>query len=399
MVWSHRIFIIVGSWLALNLAGCGMGLVMYDPPSVYGDDDDDDDDDDDTQIDTDTGLQIDTSLQAGNISIDSVEPSFGSNVGGDTVVITGGPFDESASVYLGSDKADIDMVLVDEITITTPSSTETGTVDVTVVTSDDSGVMSNGFSFLSDGTGLTGLLGEFSWYRYAGGYWSPDVDYGEAWLTFLDPTTIEPWEIYGTALDTCSTSTPSIDANVLDFGGTEVVLSSSSGSDVTLPWIAANGMYINASNLTSSEYSTDTSYDLSSVTGAESLNLATPGFLQTPSVFNLVQPVIDGNTPNNIKKDNINLQWDGTAGDAMVFIMYTEDSNNNIQDFITCVAEDDGSFLVDSSYWSTGDWGATLTFFIQAGRMVVQSATLPYNGSETKMAGVYWNIGALYTTN
>jgi len=79
-----------------------------------------------------------------------VSPASGSAAGGDTVIITGSGFTGAAGVLFGSTGAPFTVASDTQITATSPPGT--GTVDITVVTSDQTGGISAGqFSYLPAG--------------------------------------------------------------------------------------------------------------------------------------------------------------------------------------------------------------------------------------------------------
>ena len=87
--------------------------------------------------------------------------------------------------------------------VRTPSGTE-GIADVEVSTNTGFGARSEAFTYWMDGTGLTGLVGEFSWFHFVGDYWSSTPqDFGAANFVFLLPTDFEYWQFYSDTMDTC----------------------------------------------------------------------------------------------------------------------------------------------------------------------------------------------------
>ena len=88
--------------LVLPSGGC-LGLDYFLEDTAFpADSDIDVDIDTDTDADADTDTDTDTDTEIGSIDIDSIEPDYGSNGGGATIEIRGGPFNQSTEVKFGN---------------------------------------------------------------------------------------------------------------------------------------------------------------------------------------------------------------------------------------------------------------------------------------------------------
>src|SRR5690349_116588 len=77
-----------------------------------------------------------TDTQTGkSLDVNDVSPDYGTTAGGETVMITGGPFDSSARVYFDGTEATVENATSTKLTVTTPEVpvSSAGTVDVKVV--------------------------------------------------------------------------------------------------------------------------------------------------------------------------------------------------------------------------------------------------------------------------
>ena len=165
--------------LTLGLAGCS-GLSGFNPLADSGghgdadaDSDADSDADADVDIDTDadgdSDADSDSDTDLGPLTIDAVDPNYGSTLGGSQVTLTGGPFDASAHVYFDNVEGVVNSASSSSIAATTPAGTA-GYVDVKVVTDTAYGTASSAFQYWIDGTGQYGVLGRVEWYHYLGTY-------------------------------------------------------------------------------------------------------------------------------------------------------------------------------------------------------------------------------------
>lgn len=148
------------------LLACGPGSVKLDSGDVPDDDtgspvdntgtdsaDTGDAQDDSGAVDTDTGggETGDTGAPV-EIAVDLVNPASGWE--GDTVTIYGGPFDDSATASFGAAQAAVQAWTDTTLTVTIPPGDEE-TVDVLVATSDGTGMLAGGFTYIRPCDGVT----------------------------------------------------------------------------------------------------------------------------------------------------------------------------------------------------------------------------------------------------
>ena len=124
--------------VALLLAGCGLTPqntdVMVDtgPLDTSGD----------TVQGSDSGdISDDTEVDMTALAVTAISPMYSTLSGGESVVISGGPFTEGAVVRFGDVEADVSLVTANEIIATAPAQEEADVVDVSVVIGDEGGTL------------------------------------------------------------------------------------------------------------------------------------------------------------------------------------------------------------------------------------------------------------------
>jgi len=323
------------------------------------------------------------------------------------VTITGGTFDSSTAVTFGGEDATLVSRDSSSITVKTPAYSGVADADgkksVAVEISNDDGDSAreaNGFTYFLDGDGKAGAIGELSWYHLNGGYWSASAaDYGGASVLFLTPPTdIHYWDLFAPSADECSGASydPTAyfgDVYTLDMGASTVALSYGS-QRITLNQDSTTGIYANRSDLTSAQVPTNQFYDLEEVDGtfaAEAFSIA--NFTKSSTSFSVSSPAINGSGNPLVSQSALNLSWSGGSGRKILIQAFlVEPASGDVLDEVYCVASDDGSFNVPSGAWST-TWPRNYFLYLYVGNVVETSATLPYNNSESRMIGVYWNVG------
>jgi hypothetical protein len=402
--------------LLLPLAGCSFGLELLvdeDEPrggggdtSVDGDADTDTDSDTDTDADSDTDTDTDadsdtdsdtdpdTDTDADLLRVSSVSPAYGTTAGGAEVVITGGPFDNTAAIRFGTAVATRISVSSNEIVVTTPRQSAEGQVDVSVETSSGSGTLTSGFTYYEDGTGKVGIVGSMDWFHTVGTYWSSTpTDTGSALFFLSVPATLQYWELFAPTLDSCrSEYSYSGSISYYEPALANAALSIPTGGTLTLPWDAAQGAFYDPV-INSAQFVQGGTYDLQSMTPDGFPTFAVPDVLTVPSSFTVTGPNIAGSTPPNITRSAFNISWTGSGGDAIVLYLGKRDSTGATpwDELVTCAVRDDGSFTVPSSTFSS--WTTGRYVDIVVGRMKLPTGTIPYNNADSGFAGIYWVWG------
>jgi len=327
----------------------------------------------------------------------AVDPGFGTNAGGTSVTISGGPFDGSTTVHFGTNAATVTNQTPTSLVVSTPSYTSEGPVDVKVTTSTGSNTSPSGFTYYEDGSGKAGVVGAIEWYEYAGNYWSGITDsFGSAWATFIVPEEFEVYKWYAaSSLETCESDyTSSAKVYVYDLGVSELTLTGPAGSSISLPWDASSYLFQNDELNSSGQYYANGSYDLEEVTGSSLFpDFQVSPLVETPSSFNISSPAITGNSPITLSRSQLNFSWTGSDGDYMIIQMSLYNSaGTGYDEVVTCAVNDDGSFSVPSSAWSNWTSGRQVTVLF--GRAKKSNTTLSFNNSENRVVGLHWLIAA-----
>ncbi|MDP2314420.1 MAG: IPT/TIG domain-containing protein [Pseudomonadota bacterium] len=366
----------------------GSGDTSIDETDTDTDADSDTDTDSDTDSDTDTDTDADTDSELLNVR--DVTPAYGTTVGGTQVVITGGPFDSSATIRFGTAVATRVSVSANEIVVQTPAQTAEGMVDVSVTTSDGTGALTSGFTYYEDGTDTYGLIGSMEWVHYVGSYWS-GTDEGSASFYLTPPTDIDYWELYSRTLDSCGSEYVGPDLYYYEPALSSASLTLPSGGTLAFPWDTTTTTFA-ARAVTSAQYVQGGSYDLDPMQPDGFPLFDVPNVLTLPSSFTVSAPAMSGGTPPNLTRSALNLTWSGSGGDAMVAILALRNAaQDDWDETITCAMRDDGSFTVPSATWNR--WTSARYVDILIGRVKMASGTIPYNNADSGFAGIYWNYG------
>ena len=399
---------------ALLLGSCSFGLDPLAPP---GEQDADVDADADTDTDSDADAEGDADVDAaadvdadtdadGTIEINSLSPAWGTTAGGDEITLTGGEFNSSTEITFDGEPADVRSRSSDEIVVETPSydgvPDAIGKAEVEVAANNDDGsdgVADDPFTYYLDGTGKAGAIGAIEWYHYNGGYWTGGGDFGAANITFITPPVdMHYWDFYAGATDDCADDTYDVtdtigDVYVLDMGVSSIALTYGS-QRVNLYWDDTYGAYINSSDLTSSQVPTEQLYDLAEVDGTFAPEPFTvTGFAKSGAAFTVSSPSINGSTIQNVMQNSLQFRWSGGSGRRILISMVVLDqSTGTTRDSLNCVVNDDGEFTVPSGEWG-GTWPARSYLYMYIGNVVENGDVLPYNNADTRIAGIYWNVG------
>ncbi len=336
----------------------------------------------------------DDSVDPITLAIDAVSPDYGITAGGDTVTISGGPFDSSAVVTFGGAEATVVSASETSLVVRTPSVASEGLAAVSVDTDAGSGRRSSAFRYWADGRGQFGALGAVELIRYTGGYWSGGTPADErgAIVYFTDPSTYRWYELYAPTLDTCRNEswTSAVSVSIINPGVTSMTFRPSSGSNLVLTYDA--GAYTTTpSSLTAGAY-----YDLVAPGGslpAQDVNTV----FRLPSAGPTVSsPLLASSTLTGINTYPT-FRW--TPGGAD-WVLLTMALNNGLTadgyELVTCPVVDDGSFVFDTSQFSF--WASGVVAVVSASFVYDQPGTvLPWNQSTSAIAGMVTTVGGVYT--
>ena len=384
--------------------GCG-GLTAYypegrspDPSDTDTDTDTDSDTDTDTDTDSDTDTDTDTDVDLLPLDITSVEPGHGTDAGGQTVEIFGGPFDASAQVFFGDQRATVASAGAGVLRVTSPPGT-VGYVPVRVTTDTHTGQEAEAFLYWPDGQGRVGVLGSFSHFRYIGTYWDVGTPPPEAAasLYFVEPTSFEYWKFYAPAIGQCrSEYRTTEEILVYTPGVSRLTLRRGTSAAINLfPSADYDFIYESSGNI-ASQFANSATYSVVSDGGADWPEFTLDGALSTPATFTISSPALGGSEIARVSRgSSIRVTWTGSGGDYVILRLIRFNSFGSVAEEVSCVVSDTGAFNVPASAFTGWEAGAQLTFVV--GRVISGTGTLPYNRSRSGVVGAQWIIGAAFT--
>ena len=331
------------------------------------------------------------------ITVDVPTPDYGINAGGDRVTIRGGPFDASAAVSFGTELGTVLSWTATELQVSTPANARVGRVQVAVATDSGAGVRPGAFTYWPDGRGLVGLIGVMEWGQLVGGYWGGSTfSEGSAAVYFLDPVSTAWWSNFAPSLDSCAHETYTPPTLYVDSPiAAQVELRSTSGRSVPLDWDAtANGYQDTALSL--SQWGTGERYSLQPIPGDRVPEVAIADALTLPTTLTVTNPAITGSTADTFSRGEA-VTW-AAGGNDWVLIRLVLDNGYGASglETVNCVARDDGSFVPDTSLFSSWPVGVQLTLNVSAARDSA-GGQVPWNQSSSKVAGLNTVIGAVFT--
>lgn len=354
-----------------------------------------------TTDDTGTAPADDTGTPTSSeeLTITGVSPPFGTDAGGTTVIVTGGPFDSSTEVYFGTARADVEDVTRGAVTVTTPASGTVGLVDVTASGLAGSDQEDGAFTYWPDATGFVGATGELFWTEYAGGYWAAtEQPYGRSTLRFVEPFDYQFYRYWAPELDTCVQYNDGVPEYVYDpdfeaynaQSGTAIQRSPS--ATLELAWNAAEERFTYY-DIPEAEMALGETYDLE-LTGTPGLpEVILPEVFPLPAPFHVSEPAIFGNNLPNITEDQHFAWTTDETGDAIVFQMgMYNNTGTGFQQEVHCAVRDVGSFTVPDGAWT--EWTTGREVHILFGRYKSGNGLLPWNQGRIATASQLWYYGA-----
>ncbi len=383
-----------------TLTSCG--LTQYEPDAVsddtgpLADADTDADGDSDTDADADVDSDTDADVE---IRIDSLTPSAGTTAGGLQVVIVGGPFDSSAQVSFDGTKGGVLSSSTNVLTVVTPSGSA-GAVDVEVSTSDGYGKAAGGFTYMADGSGYTGAIGEVYWLDFKGGYWtSTPTDEGYAWWSpVIADTTLEMWQLYNSSSNGCTAdySYSGDGVYIVDDLGVSSATVSSGSKSIAMSWNSSSSVLAFEKSLTSvGQVALGADYNLEPITPTNGWPVfGSEDFLTMPSAVTLSTPLIDAASLPLLNRNNLKFQWSGGSGGdyAVVILELRSADQSSVDQTVTCVWPNTGSATVPSSVWTR--WSSNRIMVIVFGVMASSGGgQLDIDNSNAQVAGTYFVYG------
>jgi hypothetical protein len=364
----------------LGLGGC-LGLDYFTPQY------------DDTAISfVEPDVDSDADADIDPISVASIDPTYGTNAGGTTVLVEGGPFNSSAQVQFGADPGIVINVSTNSIRVATPTSNSTGEVDVTVTTNQGQGTLEDAYTFYSDATGIPATIGEISWVTFLGNYWSDGTSYGLAWWSYIEPdgNSASFAELaFAPSLDSCASNySPSGTYYPMDLGLSSTTVRVDNRA-ISLSWDSSY-YYWNA-ELNSSDFVPGRSYNLEEVTSADLPSFSIDALAQTPTPFVLSNPNLS--QLGYLSQSQMSFAWGNVTGDEFIIVVQRVSSTTTLET-VSCRAANDGNFSIPTGTWS--GWGGD--YMIIQSAILIDSAngTVDFNNASTGVAGMYWLVGAAY---
>ncbi|MFH1467345.1 MAG: IPT/TIG domain-containing protein [Pseudomonadota bacterium] len=384
--------------LTSGLMSCQLGLDFTIRESSIPTDDSEGDADTDADGDGDADSDADADADAdGDIEILRVIPEYGTTAGGQTVVIAGGPFDASAEVYFGSGTATVTDWADDELTVSTPTASSEGAVDVYVTTTADSGRSPSAFYYFEDGSGMAGAIGEVALWNLVGSFWKPPTTFGSAWVTFVMPVDFHIWEWYAPTIDTCADASYTYTGNIYvrDIGASTITIRPASGTASTLAWYEDDLQYSNGeTDLTATQVPANTTFALDAVHSSDFIPFSVSQLARTPASFTITSPAVSGSVPATVSRNSFNLQWTGSGGDRMLIQgLMLNAARTGVDGWAQCVVTDDGSFTIPPTAWTS--WTSGRYIQLNMVRASEQGGTIEYDNSESRVLGEYVNIALL----
>lgn len=411
--------------VAASLSGCGLGLNSFYVDSGLPDETDGDDgfsggatggtsggggnsgggsggtgttDGADGGGGADGGTGTDGTTGLDPLTISTTTPNYGTTLGGQRVTITGGPFDATARVWFGPNEATVRSVDGSTIEVDSPSTANTGLVDVRVETTTHEGELESAFTYWDDNTGNSTALGVYFFEEQVGSYWSgATTASGSAAVYFTEPSTAQWSDLVASGIDVCAdadTYTYSGTIYVLDPGASSLTVTPTSGSSVSLTWDSSLSGYTNNS-LTTSTYRASTAYTLQPMAGGAFPEVSVSNFLRTPARPSVSVPYITGSSPPNISRYQT-FSWSSVGADWVLIEMSVwNTAGTGYQQTVSCVARDDGSFTFDGSKFSS--WPSSFEYRqvdVRVGYAYESTGTFPWDNSSINMTGLYQVYGA-----
>lgn len=336
---------------------------------------------------------------AGDVDVDAIAPRFGTNAGGTTVLLTGGPFTGDVEVRIGGELAELVANDGDTLEIRTPATTTEGWVDLELATDDGQTRVSRAFQFWPDGLGKTGAFAALEKYRFLNninaGETAPE-SYARASLEFVVPTDKAWWERFvaadGDRPGGCAANHWDLDNDRYDPNASLITWSSAGGPLDLEPVPDYPGVYTTGT-VALTDAPNGTAFSLESIDGDDDWpRFEMNGFVQGMGAFNITSPNFSsGNVPKLNRSFTLN--WGGSGGTYTVLDIMHLSPEGDLRQWLTCVVADTGSYTIPSNAWP--EWRQDDLDFLQisVGRVIETRKPLPFNDSDAVVESVYWNVG------
>ncbi len=327
------------------------------------------------------------------LTLDAVSPGYAHTGGGTELSISGGPFDGSAMVEIAGVPADLLSVEEDLIVVLSPELPESGWAELRVETDLAAGELSDALEIFEDARGLAGTFGALEWYELQGDYWTDGSDdWGVAWWGLIDPEDVHYWDLFDVEdIDKCVSNPTFPSLRMVDLGVEETKLVAGDAS-VVLP--AAEDRFFDGPLYSFPQRVT---WGVPEIQGGDLPDFGIDQLATTPEAFDLYQPYLYGDAPPVLTKSDLRLEWGEVEADRIMIMVKRLDPSQEVEiETVACVVENDGAFHLQGvnwmQPWANGQW-----LHMYVGAVVEGGGEVPLNGADSRVAGVYWLVGAAVT--
>jgi hypothetical protein len=172
---------------------------------------------------------------------------------------------------------------------------------------------------------------------------------------------------------------------------TSLTLTGPSGA-VALPWDAASLAFTGA--LAASDYTAWSSYALEPLVGGDLPEAPVDDFVLTAGPLALTSPVLDGTQPPLLSENQLAFTWSASGADVILFeLMMVNSSTGTVDDYVSCVASDDGAFTIPAGTFAT--WNTNDYIQVYVGRVREASGTFAHDNGESRVSGIWYSVGAI----
>ncbi len=248
--------------------------------------------------------------------------------------------------------------------------------------------------------GQAGALGWVSRYEYLGTYWSegPPDPLAFAYWQLIEPADFHWWQLKAADMDSCEVDydfdhglNPLVELS----GPHETSFSNDSGTDPIVMTLTEGPAWEN-DDVPADDVRLNTTYGLDKVQTDVLPDLVVAEAVPMPGPLELLDPFMDGSSPEWLEKDELEFSWTGAADATWVEISlrYVDVAKQEVTQEVSCVSTNDGYFRVPSNVftrWSEDDY-----VLITVSAIKESDATLPFNSSDFRVVGAHSQTGAIY---
>lgn len=348
--------------------------------------------------DGDEGAGVDDAEEDGGVEdapqvleVAAVLPDAGSTAGGETVRITGGPFDDSAAVFLCGEPASVLSVAADRIEFEAPA-LDRGVCDVEVETDAGAGVLASGWTVWPDATGETVAMASWAVQETANpDHWAvapDDITRVDVALT-SDPRA-DLVDIYADGLDRCVRTDGD---SRLDAWADVAGVAAGDAVDVqtdtrwSIGWQADLGFYQEMLPATAYAAGQAPAWHFDGSADGPAFDL--DGAPAAPAAFRVTTPDVHGVAPPVQRASAFDVRWSGAGQDYVGIDLWDLATDRRLR----CAVQDDGVFRIPASLLS--DFGATWVELVVT-RYAVADGVAPVTGGTVQAQVGYGLSGAVW---